>query len=258
MLVLLTLLGCGETLTSAEARAAVDESVASAKAEAVTGEVIEITTDFTMGQAVEDAAEELRGLVASQIPCSTVTRIGATVTIDFGTLDDTCEYEGHTYAGVASVTVERDDDGDVEVTHTWEGLTNGEVTVDGGATVTWSASAGTRHVVHAVTWSDDTRTVDASGDRTQALLDPELGIAGGISVDGERHWISNGEQWDLAIDAVEMRGQDPVPQAGTYTLTTPAGKTATLSFLRLDDDTIQVTLTGTRRDQVFEVTSSGE
>ncbi|NOY27516.1 MAG: hypothetical protein GXP62_16760, partial [Oligoflexia bacterium] len=63
--------------------------------------------------------------------------------------------------------------------------------------------------------------------------------------------------WLLDIASVQMRGQDPVPQAGVYTLTTPAGKEATLSFTRLDEDTIQVVLGGGRKDIVWHVTAAG-
>jgi len=56
---------------------------------------------------------------------------------------------------------------------------------------------------------------------------------------------------------VQMRAIDPVPQAGAYSLATPEGHDLGLSFMRLDDETIQVTMTGGRRDRVFEVTSAG-
>ena len=46
--------------------------------------------------------------------------------------------------------------------------------------------------------------------------------------------------------SVEMRWADPVPQAGSYTLETPAGKTLSLGFSRVDADTISVTVTGPR------------
>ena len=35
------------------------------------------------------------------------------------------------------------------------------------------------------------------------------------------------------------------------------GKQLSLAFTRLDDDTIEVAMTGTRRDRVFEVTRAG-
>jgi hypothetical protein len=251
--------GCRqEELTWAEANEAVQESVSSAESEVVAAELIEVSTNFTMGQAVEQAAEELRAFVASQIPCTTLTVANATLTIDFGTLADNCTFNGHTYAGIAKVQIDRNNNGDVEVTHTWEGLTNGNVTLNGAATVTWSLTQGTRHVVHDVVWKDAKREVLASGDRTQKLVDPAMGLAGGIQVDGDRKWVSAEKEWDLAINGVQMRGQDPVPQAGSYVLTTPDDKVLTLSFTRIAPNQIEVKLTGTKKDFVFKVTSTGQ
>lgn len=255
-MLLFLLTACGDTLTTTEAKEAVSRSVSSAKAEALTTEVVEITTEFTLGEAVEEAAENLRSFLESQIPCSTVTRDGAEVTLDFGTLDDACTWNGETYAGVVSVSVVSVD-GTLEVHHTWEGLTNGELTLDGEATVTWDPGARTRNVQHTLTWTDADGAWEASGDRTQSLLDESAGLAGGIVVDGSRSWTDGEATWDLDIAGIELRAQDPCPQAGVYTVTTPAGKTATLSFERLDEDTIQVTLEGTRRPYVVEVTSAG-
>jgi hypothetical protein len=259
LLAVLVAPGCKQQeLTWGEANAALQESVSSAQSEVVAAEVIEISTNFTIGGAVEQAAEELRAFVASQIPCSTATVANAELTIDFGTLADGCTFNGHTYAGIAKIQVERNNNGDVEVTHTWQELTNGVVTLNGGATVTWSLAEGTRHVVHDVVWKDDKREVVASGDRTQRLIDPAAGLLGGIQIDGERNWSSAGKDWDLRIDAVQIRGQDPVPQAGSYVLTTPDDKVLTLSFTRVDSDTIEVKLTGTKKDYTFNVTSTGE
>lgn len=252
---LLLLFGCGEAMTRQEAAVALDEALASAQAEVVVGEVVEVSTAFTLGQAVEDAAEELRAWWASQAACAVVTREGATVVVDFGDLGDACTWEGRTWGGVYTLTVERAEADDVLVTHSWEAFTDGTLTVDGIAEVTWAADAGTRRVVHALDWTDGDRAFTGSGDRTQALLDPEAGLAGGIVVSGERAWTSDAGDWRLDIDAVEMRGMDPVPQAGVYTLENPAGKSATLEFSRLDEDTIAVVLTSGRWSRTWEVGS---
>jgi hypothetical protein len=62
----------------------------------------------------------------------------------------------------------------------------------------------------------------------------------------------------LAIDGVQMRGQDPVPQAGRYSLVAPNGKDLQLLFERQDDDTILVTLDGIEGgEQKWLVTNSG-
>jgi len=250
---LFALCGCVDRpMTLDEAREAVSESVDSARVEVLVADSIEVSTDFTLGGAVEDAVEELRAFWASQVPCADVARDGDTVTVDYGDLSDDCEYNGHTYAGVHTITVVRTDSSDVEVGHAWVGFTNGELTVDGTADVTWSGTESSRRVVHTLEWDDGERTLTGSGDRTQARLDP---VDGGIVVDGARAWKTSKGEWTLDIDGVEMRAMDPVPQAGSYTLTNPEGKDLVMDFERLDEDTIQVMLTGTRREVVFEVTS---
>jgi hypothetical protein len=50
-----------------------------------------------------------------------------------------------------------------------------------------------------------------------------------------------------------MRWDDPVPQAGSYTLVTPDDKTLSLSFSRVDTDTIGVTVEGPKRSFSFDV-----
>lgn len=246
-------------LTRAEAKEAMEASVSSARGEAATTEVIEISTSFTLGQAAEDAAEQLRAWWAAASPCATVTRDGSTVTADFGDLADDCTYNGHTYGGLASVTVDRTDQDDVAVTWAFDSLTNGDVTVDGGADVTWAGGENpSRHVVHDLVWDRDGETLAATGDRIQTLLDPDAGISEGILINGTRDWSADAGDWALDIADIEARPVDPVPQAGVYTMTTPAGKTATLTFESLDDDTIAVTLSGVRGgDRVYEVSSTG-
>jgi hypothetical protein len=146
----------------------------------------------------------------------------------------------------------------VQVDHVFDGITNGRVMVDGTATVEWNFDARERHVVHDATWTrlSDGRTGEGSGDRIQRPL--AGGIEEGFSVDGEHHWKGKRGTWDLTIDQVEMRWVDPVPQAGTYTLDTPFGKTVSLSFERASDTAIQVTVTGPRRSFDFQVVTSAE
>ena len=256
---LLPLSGCFlDELTWEEAKAALEEGASAGRVETFTGGVVEISTGFTLGQAAEDAAEELRGFLESQVPCSTVTRSGFTVTMDFGTLDDQCTWNGRTYAGVTRMTLRSVEDGQAVVEHEWVGMTDGLITLDGGAEVTWDGVARTRQVVHEVRWTDETGAVrEGSGDRIQRLLDEDQGLQGGIQVDGERSWTGPTGDYLLDIAAVEMRPQDPVPQEGEYQLTIPSGKTATLAFHRLDADTIEVVLSGGRQDHVWHITSQG-
>jgi hypothetical protein len=83
------------------------------------------------------------------------------------------------------------------------------------------------------------------------------GIADGIQIDGSRSWSGSAGTWDLAIDGVQMRWADPVPQAGTYSLNTPYDKNVTLTFSRLDSATIQVMVAGPKHDFTFNVSKFG-
>lgn len=245
------------TLTVAEAQEGVEESIASTSAALVVDDTIEITTNFTMGKAAEAAAQELHDWYVSQIPCSTVSLDGATLTVDYGSLSDACVYQGRTFAGTHAITIEKAEATGVVVHHVWTNMTNGVATVSGTADVTWSGSTASRHVVHELTWTAYGRSFTGTGDRFQQLIDPSSGLAGGIKVEGTRTWTSNKGTWELDIDGVEIRGQDPLPQAGTYTLTNPKDKTLSLVFERLDDDTIRVSITGTRWTYKFNVTKAG-
>lgn len=249
-----------DEMTYGEALEALQATVDSGKGEALVSEPIEITTQFTLGQAAADAAQELRDWVASQLPCAELSLDGASLTMDLGTLDDACTYQGKTYAGVIVLEVVSADADAVLVRHTWSSLTDGALTADGSADVTWTQDTATeRHVAHEIVWTDDTgRVIDARGDRTQRYLDESLGIWGGFGESGTRDWTdSETGEWSLDIDGIEVRWQDPVPQAGLYTLLNPDGKTLTMLFERLDDDTIRVTMTGTRDDLVFDVSAWG-
>jgi len=144
---------------------------------------------------------------------------------------------------------------DVVVSHRWEDLNDDRVTVTGTAMVTWSFADQTRRVVHELTWTrlSDGRSATGSGDRLQRSL--EGGIFEGFGVDGTRAWEGESGTWTLGIDGVEMRWVDPVPQAGTYTLTTPESKTLSLGFSRVDGDTITVTISSGARSYDFDVTT---
>jgi hypothetical protein len=252
LLAVSTLAGCprrndDQPFTRAEAQEALEQAQASAASEDLMVASVEISTSFTIGGAIENAAAELRTFLASQLPCAEVTLEGSTLTVEYGVNPGNCTYRGHEFSGSTSITVEANSLSDVRVHHEWDGFSNGVVMLDGTADVAWNFEARSRHVVHHAEWTHlpTMRTGIGEGDRTQRPL--AGGIAEGFMVDGSRSWTSDrGRTWDLAIDGVEMRWADPVPQAGQYTLENPAGKTLSLGFSRVDSDTIKVTVTGPR------------
>jgi hypothetical protein len=101
----------------------------------------------------------------------------------------------------------------------------------------------------------DGRTGHGTGDRTQRPL--AGGIEEGIEDDGSLSWQGQAGKWDLAINDVEWRWQDPVPEKGSYHLATPKGKSLTLSFARVDDDTIHVTVSSGSKTFGFDVNKIG-
>lgn len=243
-------LGCNreEPLTRAEAQEALDEAQLSSEASALTHGMVTLTTDFTLADAAEHAAANLRDFVRTQVPCAEVELVDRTVSIDFGVMGE-CAWNGKTWTGRTEVTVQKVD-ATLEVSHVWTDLSDGYLTVNGDATVTWSRDEATRRVVHTLEWTDGERTGTGTGDRVQSRLE----TGDGVRVDGARTWTgSAGNTWTLDIDGVEMRGIDPLPQSGSYTLTHPAGKTLSLSFARVDDLTILVTITNGKREFSFEV-----
>ncbi len=246
-----------DSLTLAEANQALDESTIDSQGQGLASDNIELSTTFTLGQALQAAAQQVSDFITSQIPCASVALANDTLTVNYSA-NGSCSYHGHVITGTSEITITKDDTGDVIVDHTWTALSNGLVQVDGTATVTWSGTAQSRHVEHNIVIMRlrDGKTVDSTGDRTQTPLNGDLTV--GIAVNGTRSWTSTTGTWDLTIDNVQMQWVDPVPQAGSYSLVTPKNKTLTLSFQRKDSDTITVTLAGNKRSFSFDVTSTGD
>jgi hypothetical protein len=138
-------------------------------------------------------------------------------------------------------------------------MSNGRVKVTGTANVTWSRAESSRHVVHDLTWTriSDGKTGHGTGDRTQRLLDPSKGLAGGIGIDGNRAWTSNRGKWNLAITGIELKLTDPVPYDGKYTLTNPDGKMLTIEFTRRSETEIVVEVSAGAKNFTFVVKSTG-
>jgi hypothetical protein len=256
---LLTCAGCrNEGLTREQAGESVEETQLAVQASALTGNTIEITTNFTIGQAVEQAAEELRSFYASQLPCAEVTLDGHTLTVEYGKTSSVCLYRGQVITGTHAVTIERNEEGQVHVDHIWLELSNQIMTVSGTANVTWQGGEDpSRHVEHELVWTrlSDGRTGTGTANLTQRPL--AEGIETGFVEQGERTWIGKSGDWLLDIDDVEVRWIDPVPQAGSYALGTPFDEDLRLTFRRIDDVTIRVTAATDERSYDIDVKRAG-
>lgn len=249
--------GDDSPLTLGEARDAADESTVESQAAALTTSNVELSTNFTIGKAVEATAEELGKFIVSQLPCADVSVAAATITVKYGAKAGTCTYRGHTFSGSHKIQISKNEGAQVIVDHTWTDLSNGTVKVNGTAHVTWDLDDQFRHVQHDVTWTRlrDGKTGRGTGDRTQRPL--AGGLTEGIQVDGSRSWQGSAGRWDLAIEGVQMRWADPIPQAGTYRLATPKGRSIAATFERIDGDSIRVTLSSGNRSFKFTVNGGG-
>ena len=259
---LLVLTGCPkdreDPLTLGEATSALEQASDAGQAEGLTSASVDISTNFTIGTAVQDGAAELQAFIGTQLPCADITLAEATLTVVYGAKAGNCTYRGHTFKGTHSISIERNEEAQVSVHHEWTDFSNGVVSLDGTADVTWNLADKTRRVQHESHWTNlkSGRTGTGTGDRLQSVLTG--GIAEGIQVDGTRAWDGDKGHWDLAIDAVQMRWIDPVPQSGSYTLTTPFGKTVSMGFSRVDDDTIKVSVAGPKHEFTFTVSQQGK
>jgi hypothetical protein len=261
VLPMLVLTGCPQEkgdLTAGEAKQALEQASDAGQAEGLTSASVDISTNFSIGAAVKAGAEELGNFIATQMPCADVSLEDATLTVVYGAKPGSCIYRGHTFSGTHTVTLERNEQASVRVQHEWLDFSNGVVSLDGTATVTWNFDDKTRRVEHDSQWTHlkSGRTGAGTGDRVQSVL--AGGLAEGIQVDGNRTWDGQRGRWELAIDGVQMRWTDPVPQAGSYTLVTPFDdKSVSMAFERVDEDTIQVTVAGPKKEFSFTVSKLG-
>jgi hypothetical protein len=246
-----------EPLTSAEAKEALTEASASSQAAEFVATDVELSTNFTVGAAVEKAVEELRSFVVTQLPCAEATVDSGTLTVNYGAKGGNCTYRGHSFSGSSSIKITKNEGGQVVLARTWTDFSNGVVKVNGTADVTWSAADRSRNVKHDLRWTRiaDNREGRGTGDRTEKALPG--GVLEGIRIDGARSWETAKGKWDLAIDGVEVRWTDPVPQAGKYVLVTPNKKSLSMTFSRVDADSILVKIEGPKKSFQFTVNKLG-
>ncbi|HWB73542.1 MAG TPA: hypothetical protein VG755_01280 [Nannocystaceae bacterium] len=233
-----------------EMRSAVDEIVATGAAQDVESDLLELTTIDEPDEPTRDhhgLRDRMHALIASQLPCSTITTVGEdTLVIDFGTLADECTFRDRTWAGVVTIAYATDGDA-IVATHEFDGITDGKVTIDGSATVTKTDAS--RHIVTDFTFDGPERGFSVKSDRVQTPLADE----DGVHIDGTRDFTGDRGERHVDIEGVEVRRGDSVPQAGSLAITRDDGRTLTMSFARIDDETIAVTVDGPKGERVFEV-----
>lgn len=249
----LLLLGCA-ALSREEAREALEEAELYSEAMSLTGITVDLSENFSIGEAVNASAQNLRDFYASQMPCARVESEDNTVTVEYGSEGDDCEHRGMTFTGIHRVTVEHNGEDQVAVHHEWTNVENGKIEVSGTADVTWSGGDDpSRRIVHDLSWTrlDDGRQAEGRSDRVQQPLGGD--ITEGFTASGDAVWEGESGNYDLRISDVEMRWVDPVPESGKYVLDTPFDESITLTFHRSSERTIDVVVKSGSRRFEFEV-----
>jgi hypothetical protein len=229
-------------LTREEAQTSLEEAQLFAQAATLVGNSVELSSNFSIGGAVEDAVANLRNFYESQMPCAELTLKGNELTVDFGVKSGNCSYRGMTFSGSHQITVTLQKNDQVLVEHEWTDLSNQIMVVNGSAQVTWTIGAeASRHVVYDQHWrrSSDGREASGSGEHTQRPLDGDLAV--GFTTEGDAEWQGKSGDWSLTFDGVEIRWVDPVPQAGKYVLSTPFDKSVTFTFARTSATNVKAT-----------------
>jgi hypothetical protein len=234
-----------------EMRSAVDEVVATGEAHGLESDLLELTTtddgEDPPSRDHHGLRDKMHALIASQIPCSTLTKVGEdTLVIDFGTLDDECTFRDRTWAGIVTISYATKGDA-IVATHDFDGITDGRVTIDGSATVTRTGES--RHIVTDFSFDGPEHGFTATSDRVQT----PLADGSGVHIDGTREWMREHGKVHVDIEGVEVRRGDSVPQAGSYEITREGGNVLTMSFTRADDENIVVTVDGPKGEKVFTV-----
>jgi hypothetical protein len=251
------------SLTETEAREAVWQVNRISRPDAASAEVIDLSTDITIGDRIDLITDRWQEFWENQAPCNTVTFAGNIVTIDFGTLEDACVFDGHTYAGIDTITLTQilDFDADLRVDHDWDGFTNGTVTMTGHTGVYWNGE-GARHseLDYVVTNFVDDTSIEVVGQQTIRRLDEALPVAeGGFQLDGDRTWDDGSGAWTMELNELSLLVDDASPHAGDVVITGPQGKQMTIAFSRVDDDTTQAIVTGPEGEVfVVRITAEGE
>jgi hypothetical protein len=255
------LFSCGTTpVTYAEASEALTESSNESDAANLASNTIDISTNFTLGMGATNALNELKAFIESQLSCANITLQGSTMTVDYGA-KGTCLFHGLPISGRHAMTIMKNED-TAEVQHIWTDLSNSKVKLSGTATVTWSKTDKSRHITYQLAFTKISTGVSATGtgDITEKILDETMSLKSpenGLKIDGTRSWTGPKGTWKLTIDGIQLRWKDPIPFTGSYTIDTPALKTVTMTFTRIDDTTIDATLEGGRKTYHFKVHETG-
>jgi hypothetical protein len=252
---------CGQ-VSREDAEDALDQVALAVQAHALMATIVELAAPTRTGVPTATAASDLGSSIERLVGCATTTVTDDTVLIDFGTAARPCTYAGRTLSGCAQLRVLENSADTLVIDHYWvassardchdDDFTDGALTVDGTATVTWDLATARRDVVQRdLVWraNSNTRTTSAAGTLAEQDLQPKTGVR----VDGAQTWTTEGAEWQLQSTDVSIGFDDYLPSAGTHLVTNPSGALITISYARADNAHTRVQVVGGGSDFTFDV-----
>jgi hypothetical protein len=143
----------GETLSSGQALESVNEASTNNQASQLASASIDVSTKFTLGVDAQTALTHIASFVATNLPCASVSISGSELSIQYGANTASCMYNGLTFSGTQTISIDTISDTEVKVDHAWTNLSDGVVVINGVAQVTWNATDATRMVATNISWT---------------------------------------------------------------------------------------------------------
>ena len=269
--------------TQSELSSAYEEAVVQTRSSQTVGD----TMAFRQQGAPMDPlmlAADLEAFIASESDCATIIQDGNIVTVDFG--EDGCAYLDRTLTGSLSADISEGDNTTIVALELYD-LGDGIVTLNGSADASLTDTERSFNTDFHISHSADTdpacdrsegeegapdgeqsaegppegpprppAEVDMVGSRTETPLDGSFDV--GIIVNGSRQMSADEGDASMTETGIEIVAGELVPQAGTIVHDSPRGA-VTMTFSRVDDNTIEINIEGERGSESFQVDStSGE
>ncbi len=245
-----------------DAEGALDQAALAVQAHALMATVVALAAPTQTGVPIPTAATRLASTIQRLVACATTTAAGDTILIDFGAAARPCLYAGRTLSGCAQLRILANGADTLVIDHYWvagslrdchgDDFSDGAMTVDGTATVTWDLTTARRDILQRdLVWraNSTTRTTSAAGALAEQDLEPKTGVR----VDGAQTWTTEGADWQLQSTGVTIGFDDYLPSAGTHVVTNPSGDLITLEYTRTDEGHTRVRVHGDGADFSFDV-----
>lgn len=257
--VLVGVAACSSEVDEGEILAILDDAREMQATEDVLREQFEAFAYFDLQPTAANLAIIIEDYWATEVPCGTTTRAGSAITINYGDIDEKCTWRGTALGGQHVVTVRASTSEEISMRHSFSEYTNGVVTLNGDAVVSWEPGTLTREASYDYSWTNEAgRTRDVVGINTHGIVDSELGLRGVVTLDGDRWWGDSEGSSTLDLVGVAYRFADPVPEAGQWDFLVRRTEQVSLQFSRIDGSNYQVDVEGAQRPYSWNINQQGE